>query len=499
MQTSAGARKSSYKELFLINKSTYFALLQKLTPLEKSDIERMNKQTLIPEEDNMGMSANKPASGTDSEPVSTLSAPTDNTPANLSDQSASVPLNTNTASDVFDGNDEDTEPQNAAENNDTEDNDVQQPQNNLEADLAEARAPDIPLAVDNNDNDVPPLPEKPPTPVPAPTPEPVAPPTLPGPPLPPIPKGKKGRHHMPHVVTLRHTPETLVTQVHGTTATTPHSTAHSSSSSSSSSSNSVKTTATNDTTLPKKAPSPKLGSDKKKLHKCKECGAEFKADWRLFKHITSVHDASEYAKEAILSRENTIQANRSKLRSSQRLREKKAMSTSTDKADINTGESSKSDNVSATETHPKASQKTTGTLSKATKTSRKVKADPYPKTKPTKTSKKPKAEVKAMDQAPPDLVRSSTAAGKKRSISVKVNQSSAPKKKSGTLAVSAPSNRAPKRAKSSMFVSTLKRPRLDDSDDDSDEGFETTKNRKTKKNKRYGADDSDDEYDAWKY
>ena len=40
--------ESSLKELFLINKSTYHALLSKVTPLEKVEIDRLNSQTLLP-------------------------------------------------------------------------------------------------------------------------------------------------------------------------------------------------------------------------------------------------------------------------------------------------------------------------------------------------------------------------------------------------------------------------------------------------------------------
>ena len=40
--------ESSLKELFLINKSTYHALLSKVTPLEKVEIDKLNSQTLLP-------------------------------------------------------------------------------------------------------------------------------------------------------------------------------------------------------------------------------------------------------------------------------------------------------------------------------------------------------------------------------------------------------------------------------------------------------------------
>ena len=417
------------------------------------------------------------------------------------------------SSDVFEGGDDnDLNAQNetaAAESeegpvveSESEDT-LQKKKQSLEADLAEAKAPDVPLAVENASDSVPSHAphHEPAAPEPAPTAPPQKPP-LPGPPLPPVPKGKKG-HHMPHVVTMRHVPQTLVTQVHGTTSTPPPPPPPTNPTASSISSSSAKTATTSPSS---KTPTQSKDGSKKNLHKCKECGAEFKADWRLFKHITSVHDDSEYAKEAIFARENTIQENRRRLRSSQKSRKNDTMSSETPKIKATTGPSA----ISNTDTLPKTLKKTSGASSKVSKTSKKVNAEPYPKKKPvtaktTKTSKAKKSdhakeEPKVMDQAPPDLVRSRTAAGKKRSVSVSVNHNSAPKRKSGTLAVSAPSNRGAKRSKSSMFVSTLKRPKLADSDDEDDhfETYHTKQNRKSKRDKRYG-DASDDEYDDWKY
>ena len=551
MQTSASARKSSYKELFLINKSTYFALLQKLTPLEKSDIERMNKQTLLPEDDSIGM-GNKSTDITAGQQGSNTSGASamdqaPSTSSSISDQQSSVPLSTNTVSDVFGGEEDyDTlaKSQNATENinttsdedpvieNETEEElakdlqqqDKQEREKRLDADLAEARAPDIPLAVENtNDLHEPVSAQASQTPLTGTNQD-----SLPGPPLPSIPKGKKGRHHMPHVVTLRHVPETLVTQVHGTHSSSPSSSTLPLTPTTSTLTKNVterlksnKKISSPPKSVTKPKPDQKSSSSKKNLHKCQECGAEFKADWSLFKHITSKHDDSEYAKEAIIARDNTIQANRSRLRSSRKTNTNEAMNSGP--ADVKTSSataanmSKSSSPGTSSENIPISPKQTLKTSSKKSNASQKVNVEPYPKSNPAKAKKNrviPEPEVGhkpenskssknvIMDEAPPDLVRSSTAAGKKRSISNTLDQSSMPKKPSGTMIVSTRSNRGTKRSKS-MFETTNKRSKSGESNNEEDnddlETYHTNKSRKSKMDRKYDDSDSDDDYDSWKY
>ena len=546
--SSSGARKSSFREMYLVNKSTYYALLQKLTPLEKTDIERMNRQTLLPDDDDQMGFKSKPATSSESASGSSASsnstATTSAATTNVSSDTASpaaVPLATNNAADVFEEDqqqqeveEEENSPEpTAVDNHDSaaeHTTDTPFLPNNIEEE-EERRGGQDAVAADNGpkSSTVDTVQEGS-----------LAPPTTStttvvekqpqGPSLPEFSKGKG--HQMPHrpIVTLKSVPQTLVTQIHGPTVN-------------SKTSSSAPSTSTEPISKPKVK---SADSNKKKmLYKCKLCEAEFKVEWALFKHVTTKHDNSEYAKEAIIARENTLQANRARLRSSQKIDKNKTQSVQQAKAmeeakKDGTGEknvASSSASTSATAVSNQKSDKPKSTRgrskqvsentkptpkssssssSKSTKAKRatKTSTEPYPKSKPgsksanksknlSKSSKGNQDSVVAMDHGPPSLVRTATMAGRKRpnSSTVKVGQKSAPKRtSSGTLAVSAPVTSTGAKRQKSMFT-TNKRSRYADSDDDDDNDglHDESLHRPSKGRRRLDDDSSDDEYQTWKY
>ena len=538
--STAAKKVPSYKELFLINKSTYFALLQKLTPLEKTDIERMNRQTLLPDDDETpkqlqqqqqppsaaaSMNASSGSSGATASAASAVMGAAQTTP----DQ---VPLDTNSSDDVFDDQGQHTEDADGADVptvTDHDTTDAGEVTNEVTPDTVPPQVlpPEAPPEEVLPHDEPPPVPQNVPPPGP---PHPALPPeALLGPPLPELKKGKKAGHQMPHIVTLKNNPETLITQVHPTPAAPPP----------------PSTTTT--TTTPPAAPvvppdhhdhqehqdqqapllPPAPQSKKPKtVHKCQECGAEFKAEWKLFKHATSVHDDSDYARDLIIARENSLQDRRSSLRLKNQAAAHAATMSSKSaataaatkavaapknrggrtaksaaieplpgqaklpaKAKVPSGPLQPGDVVAASLAASGPNLTTKQRRAKSTKTS----VAPYTKKKPgrpaktTKTQDTKKATGKAkssatsktktstaMDAGPPDLVRSTVAAGRKRSAKVAnatATTSSSAKRKLGTVAVPG-SLKGAKKSKS-MF------------------------SNKRSKDRRYDDSDSDDDYDIW--
>ena len=570
MSSATKGKVPSFKELFLINKSTYYALLQKLTPLEKSDIEHMNRQTLLPEDDDVP----KPPLSVTSSSMYTANPPQTAAAAIMSNGGGSssgimgaavqgsaaagdgVPLETNSSDDVFEPEDQQQENESIDTGDDGDDasevnpitettteNDANLPlQHQDEAEFSKTRKPpateattETVYATTNQAMDETPTtlsvqPQQ-------------APPSVPTQGLLPFPeehkKGKKtGHHHMPHIVTLKNNPQTLVTQIHPpppsdnngvattasqslhlpeaitNTATTKFRKSSNRATSSLPTATSIENTKSLDKTSTNAVAStsaqPKISKPqrKKPKHTCKECGAEFRAEWTLFKHVTSAHDDSDYAKELLLAHDRTLQTRRS----SQRLKNQatamasSAASTSTTSRQRGKSKqiapkdtlSSESPSSSATTVTPKSLPKSANVVASSTEASgtnlttkqRRAKATkpsvaPYTKTKTPATrskaagkskdnlTRKTTSEINNMEETPPDLVRSATAAGRKRSAKVanSTNTSSMLSEDASKKAVPA-SSKSAKRSRS-MF------------------------SNKRFKNRRYDDEESDDEYEAW--
>ena len=566
--SSAGKGKvPSFKELFLINKSTYYALLQKLTPLEKSDIERMNRQTLLPEDDDVPKppvsvtssnmyAANPPqtaaaaimaGNGGGSNSSGVMGASVQGSAVATAEAGVGVPLETNSSDDVFEPEDQQQEKESVDTGGDDDDSEVNPVtataendanltlQHQDEAEISETTEPPATAGatetVDATTNQA--LDETPTTLSVQPQ---QAPPSVPTQGLLPFSEHKKGKktghHHMPHIVTLKNNPQTLVTQIHPPPpppsdnngvamtasqplhlpeATTKFTKSSNRVTSSQPTATLIKSTKSSDKTstnaaTPSTSAQLKISKSqhKKPKHVCKECGAEFRAEWTLFKHVTSAHDDSDYAKELLLAHDRTLQARRSSQRLKNQATAMASSAASTTTTPRQRGQSkqdapkdtlsselpsslattlatSKSANVLASPTEASGTNLTTKQRrAKAAKPS----VLPYSKTKTPAQRKaagkskdiltrKTTSEVNNMEETPPDLVRSATAAGRKRSAKVanSTNALSTLTEDASKKAVRA-SSKSAKRSRS-MF------------------------SNKRFKNRRYDDEESDDEYEAW--
>ena len=246
------AYESSLSELFLLNKSTYKALLSKISPLEKLEIDKLNAQTLIPADSDYDSPA----------PTEVTNLP-ENTAQATSEANSSM---ISRIESKMSGNDEQSEIGTSQASSSFDDGDV--------GDGDQEQTSTLVTPKDHQSISSTP-PSSPPVSV-VPTPKPQA--------LEARSRKRKASHNFPHLVSLKTTPDVLVTKDDN-----------------SKEGNDIQPKPT------------EAKASKAKKETCPVCLDTYAGHFALFRHLTSMHPKSKEAKEVWRVKREKEQKNRKAL------------------------------------------------------------------------------------------------------------------------------------------------------------------------------------------
>ena len=289
-------KRSVLSELFLVSKAVYYTLLSKVSDLERSEIEALNRQTLIDDDDeaahNIGRQQTVP-------PMLPPPAPEGGGGGGGGGdvESTSVPISTSLPPTQVpeEGDKEEVQQQQQQDGNMTFNEasvdplvgeEATTPPEHVDEAVVNEPAPTTAAAAtsvqEEGDSQRPSFLPKDAQPLPQPK------------------TGKRG-HHFPHkVVTLKSNPESVTTVIPREDAIRAASAV-------------VPPPTPPPTATATKPPSGVVKTSKSKVFKCPLCPQTFKAEYARFRHITSMHDSSEEAKNEILRKHEREKANRLKL------------------------------------------------------------------------------------------------------------------------------------------------------------------------------------------